>query len=291
MAELIRVEKPKDVWTSLVPINANGTKPPLFLMHAAGGNVLFYKDLADRLGEDQPCYGMQAVGLSGHQSAYDRIEDMAAHYIKEIKGIQPKGPYYLGGSSVGGLIAYEIALQLQKSGEEVKLVVLFDTGAPGYPIVVQRQSKLFRGFISISDRIQHHIETFQLLETDRRRSYVVAKAAKAKNQIRRSYKNTKRKILRSVLRGLGRSLPDSLAITQNAIAIATKTYKAGHYNGDVLLFRATKQQRGIKPDDTLGWSKFVTGKLEIHEIRGDHGSLVAEPRVRFAAKILEDRLG
>lgn len=290
LAEIIRNSKPKDVWTSLVPIRTGGSKPPLFLMHAAGGNVLFYKDLADRLGEDQPCYGMQAVGLNGHQSAYDRIEDMAAHYIKEIKGVQPKGPYNLGGSSVGGLIAFEIARQLQENGDEVNLVVLFDTGAPGYPIVLNRRSKLIQGFINIGDRIQHHLETIRLLEPERRSTYIAAKATKAKNQIRRSYKNSKRKIQRGILHGLGRSLPDSLVLTQNAIAIASKAYKAGNFGGDVLLFRATKQQRGIKPDGTLGWSEFATGNLEIHEIRGDHGSLVAEPRVRFAAAILERRL-
>src|SRR6201999_2690569 len=66
LAAIIREEGPKDKWTSLIPITTTGTNPPLFLMHAAGGNVLFYKDLANCLGIDQPCYGMQAVGLDGH---------------------------------------------------------------------------------------------------------------------------------------------------------------------------------------------------------------------------------
>ncbi len=290
LAELIRKEKPKDVWTSLVPINANGTRPPLFMMHAAGGNVLFYKDLSERLGPDQPVYGMQAVGLSGHQSAYDRVEDMAAHYIKEIQGVQPKGPYHVGGSSVGGLIAFEVASQLQRAGEEVRLVVMFDTGAPGYPVVTHRRSKLIRRVFGIGDRIQHHFETISMLGSGERGSYIRAKTKKAGNQMRRSYKQTKRKISRSVLQGLGRSLPDSLALTQNAIAVASKTYEGTQYSGDILLFRATKQQRGIKRDDTLGWSKYSTGKLEIHELRGDHGSLISEPRIRFAVPILEARI-
>ncbi len=290
LAELIRKEKPKDVWTSLVPINSQGTKPPLFLMHAAGGNVLFYKELSERLGSDQPCYGMQAVGLNGHQSAYDRIEDMAAHYIKEIRGAQPKGPYYLGGSSVGGLIAYEVAQQLQKSGEEVKLIVLFDTAAPGYPIILKRQSALSLQLLQIKDRIHHHAETIAILEPGKRWPYIRAKAKKAKNQIRRTYKQTRKKIKLGVLSSLGRDLPDALTLTQNAISKAVKTYAPSSYSGDILLFRATKQQRGIQRDDTLGWSKFVAGNLEIHELKGDHGTLVVEPRVRFAAAVLEDRL-
>lgn len=281
LAELIRKERPKDVWTSLVPINSEGTKPPLFLMHAAGGNVLFYKALADRLGPDQPCYGMQAVGLGGHQSAYDTIEDMAAHYIKEIRGVQPKGPYYVGGASVGGLIAFEVGSQLKKSGEEVGLVALFDTAAPGYPVVLKEGSKLTRAFFSVADRIQQHIEGLWMSERGTRWSYISAKGIKARNQIRRAYKQRKKKVARGVLASLGRSLPDALVITQNAIATATRNYSASPYDGNVLLFRATKQQRGIQKDDTLGWSKFVIGNLDIHEVKGNHGTIVVEPRVRF----------
>lgn len=289
LAELIRNEKPKDVWTSLVPINTEGTKPPLFMMHAAGGNVLFYKELSERLGLDYPCYGLQAVGLSGHQSAYDRIEDMAAHYIGEIRGVQAKGPYHVGGSSIGGLIAFEVAQQLRKAGEEVKLLAMFDTAAPGYPIYIHRGSKLSLRFLQIKDRVHHHAETIAMLEPNRRGHYIKAKAIKAKNQVRRSYKQTIKAIKRGVLNGLGRPLPDSLAQTQNAISTAVKTYAASPYEGPVLLFRASKQHRGIQRDDTLGWSKFASD-LEVHEINGDHGSLVTEPRVRFAAAVMKDHI-
>lgn len=290
LAKLIREERPREKWTSLVPINANGSKTPFFLMHAAGGNVLFYKDLANRLGPDQPCYGMQAVGLDGHQSAYDRIEDMAAHYIMEIRGVQPKGPYYLGGSSIGGLIAYEIGMQLRKSGEEVNLIALFDTYAPGYPVPVPTSSKLGTRILTLADRIQHHADTLRLLESGRRWPYVLAKAIKVRNAIRRSYKQTTRRLKRSYLRNLGRQMPDALVTTQNAISVATRRYKPLPYNGNLLLFRATKQIRGMYSDDTLGWSSFAEGKLEIHEVNGSHGTIVAEPRVRFVVPILQRAL-
>ncbi len=291
LAELVRDARPKDVWTSLVPLNSKGTKPPFFLMHAAGGNVLFYKDLADSLGPDQPCYGMQAVGLGGHQSAYDRVEDMAAHYIQEIRNVQPKGPYYLGGSSIGGLIALEVASQFKQSGEEVGLVALFDTAAPGYPIVLRKSSRPVEALLSFADRIHHHIESLRLSKRGKRWPYIVAKATKAKNQTRRTYKRTKQKVARGVLTSLGRPLPEALVVTQNAIAVATRAYCPTQYDGDILLFRATKQQRGIQRDDTLGWSKFAAGNLDIHEVKGDHGSIVVEPRVRFVSAILSKRLG
>lgn len=290
LAKLIRIEKPKDKWTSLVPINREGTKPPLFLMHAAGGNVLFYKDLAERLGPDQPCYGMQAVGLDGHQSAYDRIEDMAAHYIQEIRGVQPHGPYYLGGSSLGGLIAYEAGMQLQNHGEEVRLIALIDTWAPGYPIILPGTSRLSRKLFAFADRIQHHFDTLRILEPGKRGTYIKAKAIKAKNQIRRKYFQTRRAIARGVLRSLGRPLPDALNVTQNAIQAASRVYRPVHYQGDAILFRASKRSRVVCHDDTLGWSNFIKGRLDIHEVNGSHGSIVVEPRVRFVAATLKDLL-
>lgn len=290
LAEVIRLQRPTDVWTSLVPINPQGTKPPLYLMHAAGGNVLFYKDIADRLGKDQPCYGMQAVGLGGHQSAYDRVEDMAAHYLKEIRGVQPNGPYYLGGASVGGLIAFEAASQLKKAGEDVGFVVLFDTAAPGYPRFIQKYSRLSRIFFGITDTVLQHLEALWISESGKRWKYVSEKATKVRNRGRRIYKQKIRSIKRGVLANLGRSLPDALVVTQNAISAAARNYSPAPYYGEVILFRAAKQHRGIEKDDTLGWSKFAVGDLKIHEISGNHGTIIVEPRVRFTAAIVKEYL-
>lgn len=259
-------------------------------MHAAGGNVLFYKDLADLLGEDQPCYGMQAVGLSGHQSAYDRIEDMAAHYIREIKGVQPNGPYYVVGASLGGLIAYEVGSQLRKSGAKVPFVAMFDTFAPGYPIPLPGTTNLSRRIFGFADRVEHHINTFWILERGKRWPYIVAKSTKARTQFRRAYKQTKRKFARGVYKTLRRQLPEALVVTQLNISAAAKAYRPSPYGGDVILFRASKQFRGIYRDDTLGWSKLAMGQLEIHEVNGNHGAIVVEPRVRFPAAVLRDLL-
>ena len=95
------------------------------------------------------------------------------------------------------------------------------------------------------------------------------------------------------MRGIAKrssAFPDALNVTRSAIASAARTYSPAPYDGDVILFRATKQHRGIEKDDTLGWSRFVFGDLKIHEIRGDHGTIVVEPRVRFSAAILKEYL-
>ncbi len=112
---------------SLVAIRSAGTKPPIFFVHAYGGGVFFYRELADRLGPDQPFYGLQSAGLDGRRPPHTRVDEMAAHYIREIKKIQPKGPYYIGGRCLGAYIALEMASQLKRQGETIALLAVLDS--------------------------------------------------------------------------------------------------------------------------------------------------------------------
>ena len=96
-------------WSSVVPLQVDGKNPPFFCVHAVGGNVLEYYELARQVGAEQPFFGLQAVGLNGQQTPLKSIEEMAAHYIHEVRQLQPTGPYYLGGRSFGGVVAYEMA--------------------------------------------------------------------------------------------------------------------------------------------------------------------------------------
>ncbi|MGB2665894.1 MAG: alpha/beta fold hydrolase [Candidatus Acidiferrum sp.] len=130
IAELVQIlnrEAPSSRWSSLVTIQPKGARPPLFCMHGAGGNVLIYRELSKRLGDDQPFYGLQSQGLDGDCEPPTRIEDMATDYVREICRIQPTGPYYLAGYCLGGTIAYEVAQQLRAAGKTVALLALFDT--------------------------------------------------------------------------------------------------------------------------------------------------------------------
>ena len=119
-------------WSPLVAVKTEGSKPPLFCVAALGGNVLTYRDLALRLGSDQPVYALQAQGLDGSKQPFNRVEDHAAYYINGILGFQSGGPYYLCGTSYGGLLAYEMGQQLLKKGKSVGLVAMFDTYTPQY---------------------------------------------------------------------------------------------------------------------------------------------------------------
>jgi amino acid adenylation domain-containing protein len=116
-------------WKSLVAINPStrsSDRPPLFLVHAAEGNVLLYRSLAAHLGSDQPVYGLQSAGLDRRSPVDGRFEDVASRYIDEIRQLQPHGPYLLGGYCLGGTLALEMAQQLIQSGESVALVALIE---------------------------------------------------------------------------------------------------------------------------------------------------------------------
>ncbi len=117
-------------WSPLVAIKPRGKNPPFFCVHPIFGVVFPYVELAFQLGENQPFYGLQPKGIDGESSPLTSIEDMAADYIAALRTVQPKGPYFLGGWSFGGLVAFEMAQQLLAAGDEVALLAVLDTLAP-----------------------------------------------------------------------------------------------------------------------------------------------------------------
>jgi thioesterase domain-containing protein/acyl carrier protein len=124
LAEVLRDEGCSVPWRSLVAIQAHGGRRPFFVVPGVGGNVLVFARLSKLLGEDQPFYGLQAQGLDGKARPFTRIVDMARHYIGEIRTVQPCGPYRIGGTCTGGLVAYEMAQQLTAEGEEVDVAII-----------------------------------------------------------------------------------------------------------------------------------------------------------------------
>jgi amino acid adenylation domain-containing protein len=137
---------------TLVPFNEGGNQPPLFLIAGAGGHVFTFHKFARLLGPEFPTYGLKAIGVDGLESPPDRVEVIAGRYLDEILQARPYGPYVLAGYSVGGLMAFELALQMQKRGLDVAKVIAFDTLAPGYPKPLPwllRMSIHFANFLSL----------------------------------------------------------------------------------------------------------------------------------------------
>ena len=130
LAEALRARNWSPAWMSLVPVQPGGSKTPLFLVPPGGGSVLRFAELARHLGSDQPVYGLEPLGHDDRHPPCDRVVDMATCYLKEIRELQPTGPYLLAGICFGGLVAWEMATQLQQQGERVALVALLDSNVP-----------------------------------------------------------------------------------------------------------------------------------------------------------------
>lgn len=289
LAEILR----QDGWaapeSSLVPIQPNGAKPIFFCLHAKGGNVLFYRDLARHLGEDQPFYGIQARRLGGRQVGHHDIREMAEFYIKEIQTIQPEGPYFLGGSSFGGLAAFEMARQFEALGQKVALVALLDTGTPDYPKLLPETNRYRQKFYRLVRRVQQQRDNLKILSLKQKIEYAGEKLKKIRLRYRRKIRDNYKKAVRKTyekFKGKG-GVPKSYIQLEDQLWRAGQNYVPEFYAGNITLFRATLQPLGIVPDPTLGWKDLVGGKLEIHEVPGHHGSIVVEPYVAVLAEKLK----
>ena len=128
------IEAGSDEWSSLVTLQPRGERPPFFLIHTAPGDVLGYMKLVYYLGNDQPVYGFQSLGLTRPEACHRTMPAMAAHYVKLLRQFQPKGPYYLGGWCFGGNVAMEMAHLLVEQGQQVALLALMETWAHKPPL-------------------------------------------------------------------------------------------------------------------------------------------------------------
>ena len=124
------IQKTDGTWPSLVPVRSSGVQPPLFFVHGAGGSTVQFQNLARHLSESQPIYAFEAVGLDGIQKPRISIEHMASAYVEDVIRVDERGPYFLAGASMGGLVAYEIARQLAQMDKRVAMLGLGDTYLP-----------------------------------------------------------------------------------------------------------------------------------------------------------------
>jgi thioesterase domain-containing protein len=268
-------------WSSLVALRSGGSLPPLFCAAPVGGNVLSYHDLMIRLDPEIPIYGLQAIGLDGMQTVHRNVNEIAAHYIKEILSVQPEGPFYLSGSSFGGLVAYEMAQLIHDLGKPVVLVAMFDAYGPNYPKRLPSTSRLRRKFFKYLRRIDTHLSNLRFTDWQGRVTYVRVKLPKLYDRIARRVKNKVDQILHPVPRQLAR-----IRSAHMNAARRRKRYmrEARRFEGRLVLFRAEKQPLGIYPDPKLGWGAVVGDSIEVYEIPGHHTSIIYEPRVHILAE-------
>jgi thioesterase domain-containing protein/acyl carrier protein len=257
-------------WSSLVPIQPQGSKPPLFCVHALGGNVLDYFLLAQHLGPEQPFYGLQAVGLDGQQAPLRRVEDMASHYVQEILTLQPVGPYFLSGYSFGAMIAFEMAQQLSAQGHEIGLLAFLDGSSPLLP---KTRPSAVRS-------LGIHLANLWQLTPAEQLTYIKGRLEYRQHQA-------------SLREALINQWSNNGVISQHLVDLldgnlqAMDDYVGKTYPGNALLLRSRIQEMDSALVPDLSWSPLIAGNLDIKTIPGAHFSLMKEPNVRVVAELLK----
>ena len=272
-------EEGRRQWSSLVAIRSHGSRPPLFCIHAAGANVLIYRPLANHLDAEQPVYALQALGLDGVTPPLTRVEEMAAHYINEIRALQPEGPYYLLGGSFGGLVAFEMAQQLHAQGQRTAMLVLLDTYCPLH---------------SLAQRLRCHWA--HLIERGPS-TYAANAFTAARKRFRRKFlqesPQSENGATAATVLPKQTEFDDPLVRTVQANIEAENTYvpQDKAYRGRITYFHA--DDLGGAPaheDNRLRWAKMATEGIEIHHIPGTHITMREEPNVALLAKVLTECL-
>ncbi len=259
--------------SSLVAIQPGGNRRPFFLIHPAGGHVFPYVHLAHYLGSNQPSYGLQARGLEEGQEPHARIEDMAAYYIEALRTVQPWGPYLLGGWSMGGVVALEMAQQFQAQGQTVALLALLDTRIPTADEELDDED--------FDARLLIDFVRYFGLSLDLRDSLA---------------RLPKHELLERVLEHAKRAglMPSDIDVSQAQPFIelckadfrATQNYALHRYPGRITLFKAGQELAGTSSDPALGWSDWAAGGVDVHIVPGNHATMVYKPHVEVLAEKL-----
>jgi aspartate racemase len=288
LAKLIVQNVTSSSWSFLIPLQPNGSKPPFFWIHGENSNAF----LPRHLGWDQPVYGFRHQSEDGQPAYCTTVEEIGAHYLSEIRTVQPHGPYFLGGYCFGGMVAFEIAQQLQQQAEKVALIVFLTADIPKNFQSVSLNTKV-NGFSnngrSFGDNLHRYARTLKALEARQKVNYVVGGVrGKIKEHILRPVKKIAIKPASRLCFRFGYPLPVSLRSPYilDVYDKAASEYVPGIHPGRVVVFKPTEDS--LPPH---GWESFAVDGLEIHEIPGNHNDVVnKESHVALWAKLLRTQL-
>jgi non-ribosomal peptide synthase protein (TIGR01720 family) len=255
LAELMRREDAASL-KPVITLQASGNGRPLFYISPPGEAMLAYAYFVHHLGLDRPCFGLQPLGLNGEQGTYTRTEAMAGRFIHEIRRIQPEGPYLLTGTCFGGLVAVEVARQLQAEGQPIAFLGLLDTPFPNP---------------TLSSKIQWHLKSLMALQPRERLDYILDRIKRRTAKIVGPFYFKRQRVLPAPLRE---------HMVRAGVAQAANTYIPQRYQGRITLFRAEDAVGPADKDSVAwGWNQVATDGVDVHLVPGRHGSMMSEPHV------------
>jgi thioesterase domain-containing protein len=260
---------------SLIPMKTSGTARPVFVIHGGFGQVFLFKRLAERLRDDIPFYALESHGLRDEAQPHASIEDMASAYIDEIRTVQPSGPYLIGGFSLGVYIAWEIGHQLERHGEDARLL-LIDAGPPldqvqlGRPYRLRRMSRIAR----------FHWRNWRSLEGQPRAAYRREAVREEIARLLGFFHLGNTRLADRFARRAGRSTMPGQRAVHRANIDAMERWDFEPYPHEVTLFRARIQGPLSSNHPTLGFTPELTpGGIDIRHLPGSHAFMFVEPHV------------
>lgn len=252
----------------------------IFYLPGVGGHTLNFYHLANSMTIPLSQYGLNLPGLDGARPILHSIEAMASYFITQITAVQPKGPYYLCGFSMGGTIAYEMALQLNRQGQKVAFLAVLGTPAPGVP----------RTF---SFKPLHYLDRFcrfcRISVNDKKR-YIKDRMDRRKKRLRKRQDDT---------------IMAANVFNPAQFRQYKTMYKAGlsafaayrpteHYSGSMVLFREIARPNPLYydmyEDPEFGWGRYIDGPITVYDIACEHPNIVHKPHVDQCAALLENEV-
>ncbi|MFD0384882.1 alpha/beta fold hydrolase [Streptomyces stramineus] len=286
LAALLRDREAGPGFDPVVPLRTTGSRPPMFLVHPLGGNVLCYLRLAEHLPADRPVYALQAAGTHPGTEPGDSVPEIAARYLEAMRRACPEGPYVIGGWSFGGFIAFEMARQLRRTHpEDVESLVLIDpiAVAPGERPDVSDGSLLEWFFWELLWMERGGTTALESipdgLDADGKFAFVVERAVAAGILPADSSQTSVRRLFAMF----------------KAHWHALLTYRPEQADEDLVLLRATAPlpqvlepmhgaASSLHQDPSNGWRDLTTGRVEVIDVPGDHLVLLEEPHVGAVAE-------
>ncbi|MEM8859182.1 MAG: thioesterase domain-containing protein, partial [Chloroflexota bacterium] len=263
--ELIDLDFP-----SLVTIQAHGERPPLFLVHDLDGYVTEYCHLAEFLGDDQPVYGLQARGVYGKLAPLNNISEMASAYLAEVQKFC-SGPIQIGGYSIGGWIAYEMANQFIASGNMIDNLIIFDARAdfiPQYIKSLTPQKRIEYRLNYAKQRINHHWNQYSTASSSDKFGYI-SSAVRNRNGGMRD--------------GISGAYKSGSELVRNANRYAIDNFVPKRFAGDLVLFKSM----GDGLHSHYGWQELVDGSVQECMVPGEHSKILQAPFVQSLANLLK----
>jgi thioesterase domain-containing protein/acyl carrier protein len=273
-------------WRPLVAIQANGRKRPFFCVPGAGGNVLYFHQLAHHLGLEQPFYAFQAVGLDGETAPDTGVEEMATRYIQEIQTVQEQGPYILGGHSFGADVALEMSKQLKLKGEKVARLFIFDSTVPlKQPIGLNWEEA---EWISDVARIMERLLDKQLPVS--RSDFQQLEATAQFDLLYKTLTENDWMISKKQLHGLIKTFKANCQteyVPQDIPEVPISLFLAKDIPIETVSgIEMEGLRKNLKKQADWGWHQYAEGSVAIHVVPGDHHTMMSEPYVQMLAEKL-----